>query len=220
MTLCATHPHIAKLWHPTKNKILPSAVTFGSRKIIFWICESGHEHSMSVYHKVYGISCPECRTSTEKKLCDFLKQSYEVRWSAKFDWCKSKTTEFHLLFDFELLNFKILIELDGDQHFKDVKSWKTVADEIMLNDVYKMKCAIKNGYSVIRLKQMNVYYNKNNWQEKLTNVIKKYNLSSVIYIDDKDNYAKHKKAFDEYVEIKNDIIVKPTKVTKNKILKN
>jgi len=41
------------------------------------------------------------------------------------------------------------------------------------NDLYKMKCANDNGFSVIRILQVNVWKNKYNWLSELNENIEK-----------------------------------------------
>ncbi len=58
--LAATHPELAKEWHPTKNGILtPNDVFAGTNKKQWWICSKGHEWKINVaYRKKYN--CPYC----------------------------------------------------------------------------------------------------------------------------------------------------------------
>jgi very-short-patch-repair endonuclease len=72
----------------------------------------------------------------------------------------------HLPYDFVLSEDKIIIELDGLQHFEQVSNWQS-PEETHLNDVYKMKCANENGYSVIRLLQTDVFYDTYDWLNEL-----------------------------------------------------
>jgi hypothetical protein len=59
-SLLVTHPHIAKLWHPTKNgKLTPLDVTPGSNKIVWWKCEEGHEWKSPVTARKRG-GCAYC----------------------------------------------------------------------------------------------------------------------------------------------------------------
>lgn len=54
-------PHMAKLWHPTKNgDIDPTQVTPGSSKLLWWQCEQGHEWQAKAYTIKAGCSCPYC----------------------------------------------------------------------------------------------------------------------------------------------------------------
>lgn len=60
-----------------------------------------------------------------------IKDQYKV------DWCKNIK---HLPFDFVLEEHKIIIELDGESHFKQVAKWKPF-EHNRDRDLYKMKCA-------------------------------------------------------------------------------
>jgi len=53
----------------------------------------------------------------------------------------------------------------------------------MLNvSFYKMNEANKNGYTVIRIIQEDVFFDKNDWKNKLVKVIKKYDKPENVYI--------------------------------------
>ena len=45
--LFTTYPEVAAQWHPIKNVLLPFEVTAGSTKVIWWLCENGHEWDAS-----------------------------------------------------------------------------------------------------------------------------------------------------------------------------
>ena len=58
-------PEIAALWHPTKNGDLrPDAVTLGSEKKVWWICENGHDYEQTIIAKTRidgrANGCPYC----------------------------------------------------------------------------------------------------------------------------------------------------------------
>lgn len=67
---------------------------------------------------------------------------------------------------------KIIIELDGESHFKQVAKWKTF-EHNRERDLYKMKCAQENGFSIIRILQEDVYFNKYDWLQELKDNINK-----------------------------------------------
>jgi len=55
------YPALAHQWHPKKNGHLsPSAVTPGSSKRVWWLCENGHEWKAVVGERVKGTGCPFC----------------------------------------------------------------------------------------------------------------------------------------------------------------
>lgn len=54
-------PELARQWHPTKNiPLLPSQVTKGSCRIVWWRCERGHEWKAAVKLRTEGNGCPYC----------------------------------------------------------------------------------------------------------------------------------------------------------------
>ena len=69
-------------------------------------------------------------------------------------------------FDFALEDKKIIIELDGKQHFKQVRDW-ALPEDTRKRDKYKMAKANANGFSVIRLIQLDVLINTYNWLDEL-----------------------------------------------------
>ena len=117
-----------------------------------------------------GRGCPSCINKTEQKLYELLSQIYPLlEKQYKVEWCKNKS---YLPFDFVLKSLKIIIELDGPQHFIQVSNWKA-PEETRLGDLYKMKCANDNGFSVIRILQEDVYYDRYDWLSELVTSIKK-----------------------------------------------
>ena len=78
----------------------------------------------------------------------------------------------------------------GPQHFKQIGNW--LSPELTnINDVYKMKCANDNGYSVIRLLQKDIWHNRYDWlEELLDNIYKIITEQKVqnIYMCKKDEY--------------------------------
>ena len=67
----------------------------------------------------------------------------------------------YMPYDFVIEEYKVIIELDGIQHFKQVSNWDS-PEETQLRDKYKMEKANANGYSVIRILQDDVYNDKYN----------------------------------------------------------
>ena len=131
-------------------------------------CNKEFETQLSSVSK--GIWCPYCVNKTELILFNSLKEFYiTLERQFKVEWCKNKK---HLPFDFIIEERKIIIELDGKQHFEQVGKWLS-PEETMTNDLYKMKCANDNGFSVIRILQKDVYNNKYDWLNDLISNIEK-----------------------------------------------
>ena len=59
--IVTVEPHMAMLWHPTRNgQLKPTDVTPGSSKKIWWQCEKGHSWQAPPYSVKNGTSCPYC----------------------------------------------------------------------------------------------------------------------------------------------------------------
>ena len=103
------------------------------------------------------------------KLYDILIKNYPtLQQQYKVEWCKKKT---YLPFDFVIPEYNIIIELDGPQHFIQISNWSSPKEQ-QINDKYKMDCANKNNYSVIRLTQEDVFYDTYDWLSELNDNIK------------------------------------------------
>jgi very-short-patch-repair endonuclease len=135
-----------------------------------------------------GVWCSFCVNKTEQILFNKLIEIYPLLVRQfKVEWCKNIK---HLPFDFVIQERKIIIELDGKQHFEQIGNWQT-PEETRKNDLYKMKSANKNGYSVIRILQKDVYKNKYDWlHELIANIEKIYHEKIVqnIYMCKNNEY--------------------------------
>ena len=59
--LATLNPELAAEWHPTKNGDLkPSELLPGSKKLVWWRCEKGHEWTAFPAARVGGSGCPIC----------------------------------------------------------------------------------------------------------------------------------------------------------------
>ena len=156
------------------NIINPRQVVKGSGNKYYFICEYNHDFNSSL-DQISGKNswCPICVNKTEKKLYEQLLQIYpNIVSQFRADWCKNIISKRNLPFDFVLEEQKIIIELDGKQHFVQIWNWKT-PEEQFENDQYKEKCANENGYSVIRILQEDVWNDAYDWLNELTqNIIK------------------------------------------------
>lgn len=119
-------------------------------------------------HKNYPQGCPYCVNKTETKLYEKLLPLYPTLIiQYKQEWCKKLK---HLPFDFCIPEYKIIIELDGPQHFQQISNWSS-PEEQFENDKYKEKCANDNEYSVIRILQEDVFYDTYDWCKELCETI-------------------------------------------------
>jgi len=156
-----------------KNKLKPREVFKSTKDKYIFNCNCGHEFEADLGNIVNNRWCPYCVNKTEQKLFDNLQPIYtNLMQQYKVDWCKSDTTKKCYPFDFILEEQKIIIELDGIQHFEQVSNWDS-PENVQERDKHKMKQANDNGYSVIRILQEDVYYDTYQWLEELKENIEK-----------------------------------------------
>ena len=100
----------------------------------------------------------------------------------------------YLPFDFCIPELKIIIELDGRQHFIQVSNWSS-PEETYENDLFKEMCAKENGYSVIRIIQEDVLNDTYDWLAKLVMTIEGIRNSGNI----KNHYLCENNEYDKFI---------------------
>lgn len=60
--LATTYPALAAQWHqPRNSELTPKAVSHGSHRSVWWVCEIGHEYKAAVVDRtLLGNGCPYC----------------------------------------------------------------------------------------------------------------------------------------------------------------
>ena len=111
----------------------------------------------------------------------------------RFDWCRFSKTNNIMPFDFGLIDKKILIELDGEQHFSQVSNWDS-PESTQSKDIEKIKNSIEKYYSIIHIYQKEVWNDTYNWKDILTKVIKYLDKNKepiALFISCSDKYETH-----------------------------
>lgn len=138
--------------------------------------------------------CPQ----TERKLLDFLQHEFRgsVRRSVKFDWCRNPKGD-RYEFDFHLPEMGVLIELDGMQHFVQVRRWKSPQAR-RESDVRKMREALARGFSFVRVSQPEVASDSIPWEDEVAEAIGAPADASFV-AGDPHRYDEHLKALERTV---------------------
>ena len=189
---CFASVERSKNWS-VKNKKKPTEVFKSSAEIFIFDCDKCcNEFKSKLCHITDGSWCPNCRYKTEDIVYNKLNTIYpSIKRQFKVDWCKNKK---HLPFDFVIEERKIIIELDGIAHFIQVAKWKT-PEHNRIRDLYKMKCANENGFSIIRILQEDVFKNKYDWLKELIEnieIITSDKTVQNIYMCKNDEYKEFK----------------------------
>ena len=163
------------------NKYDYSKINYiNARTKIIIICKKHGEYEQTPDSHLRGCGCPFCINKTEFILYEYTQLlNYTITKQFKQDWCKNNNTNKYLPFDFCIEEYKIIIELDGIQHFEQVSNWSS-PEEQFKNDKYKQTCANENGYSIIRLLQEDVFNDKYDWKTELVNNIEKIKTDNII----------------------------------------
>jgi very-short-patch-repair endonuclease len=147
----------SKIWSK-KNNTQDHQVSISSSKRFFFDClKCSHFYKQTPSDKTKGQGCPNCKNKTERKVADFLKEN-DVKFKKEFKIDSNKR------YDFCLPDFNLIIEIDGEQHFRQVRNWKS-CEYTIENDIKKMKTAIENDYSILRIYQPDIWEEKIDWKK-------------------------------------------------------
>lgn len=189
-----------------KNGILMNTYNKDDLKIR---CDRDHIFISSAQKILSNEWCKICnsKNKTETKLYEWLTQ-VGVSFTTQhiFPW-----TEKPFRYDFVIEDIKLIIEVDGDQHFRKVSNWSD--PEITRDsDVRKTFFAMTHDYSVIRIYQPDVWNDTIPWKSKLLQYLKVWDPPILVFLtSDIDLY-------DTYLdEMKSLISLEAKELTKSRI---
>ena len=124
-SLAAKNPELAKEWHPTKNgNLKPTEISNCSGKKVWWLIivnNVKYEWQACVSHRASGSTHPALAQS---RLCKMISEALEkaqvIFTQEKIFANCSAAPKGRLRYDFFLNNEELLIEGDGEQHFKHI----------------------------------------------------------------------------------------------------
>jgi very-short-patch-repair endonuclease len=147
-------------WSKT-NKQQPHEVALYCNDKFEFTCDAcQHPFSTSLDNIVKGKWCPTCKNKTEKLVLEFVQNLYSKK-DVKRQFKHQKVRNIRELpFDICILSHKIIIEVDGRQHFEDVSHFDSKAKNQCQRDCEKMRIIFEEGYSIIRIVQEDVWTEK------------------------------------------------------------
>ena len=116
----------------------------GSHKYLTVICPKHGEWDVLQTNHLSGYGCPKCLHKAEGRICEYiLKKNILIREY------KIKTKRY----DFYLPQFNLIIERDGEQHYKDsqIRGGVIKVKDQQRNDKLKTKYAKENNFRIARL---------------------------------------------------------------------
>lgn len=134
--------------------ILIGKYTLGKNKSLFHCNNCGHDFKKRASDLIYGYhtGCPYCASShlETNTVRVFKKMGINYKYQVRF---KGLVDTQYLSYDFYLDDYNLLIELDGDQHFKPFKRFGGIKrfHKQQYHDQLKENYAKDNGYNLLRI---------------------------------------------------------------------
>ena len=141
-------PEIAMEWHPTKNKIGPTEVVYGSSKKAWWLCDvCGHEWSTHIVSRVrngYSVTgCPICNSGTSTSLPEQAILYYLENAVGEI---KHRTCdEIGMELDIYIPSLNVAIEYDGIYWHKNKNNNDKIKTELCNINQIRLIRIRKNG---------------------------------------------------------------------------
>ena len=129
--------------------------SYKSRTEVQIKCKKHGWFTQLAYAHLRGQGCPKCKESYGERLIRLYLSNNEIKYKyqKKFNDCKNKS---YLFFDFYIPSKNVLIEFDGEQHFKVTRNetfgGKEVLKKIKENDRIKNNYCKQNNIKLIRIK--------------------------------------------------------------------
>lgn len=169
------YPEVAKEWDYEKNfPITPNQVAPHSMKKFYWICtkcEHSYFSSLNTRTKPGGRGCPKCATSKGEKIISKYLFDNNIIYSPQFMFYDCRYInplpfDFAIFNDFDKKDLLLLIEYDGELHFKPYRKMEDSYEKFMntqRNDKIKNKYCKDNNINLLRIS----YWDKDNIKEIL-----------------------------------------------------
>jgi len=135
-----------------KNKLKPTEITCNSGRKVWWECSKcGYKWRARIIDRSNGGGCPNCCPKSYvveqiKQLLNDWNVKFEIE--KKFKTCKNKLC---LPFDFYLYDYNLLIEYNGEQHYKRT-GWDKNEDKLVrtqLTDSIKREWCQQNNIDLL-----------------------------------------------------------------------
>lgn len=151
----------------------PLDISMNDGKKRYFICENNHSFSIApICITLQNQWCSKCpKRKTEKKMLDWLETlGTPIIYDKPCNWCINPKTKKKLRYDFVLEEYKLIIELDGRQHWEEVNAFEPL-ENIQYRDNIKENFAEERGYTLIRIKQPDVWLDKYDWKATILETI-------------------------------------------------
>lgn len=208
--LATTRPDLAEEWDYDKNDILPTEVTAGAFKDVWWKCKNNHSWKARISARDYRNGCPYCNGKSRTSLPEQIVYYYCKKY---FPDTVNMYSINGVSYDIYIPSRKIVIEYDGSAWHsnKDTDYKFTVASEAGLT-LYKISGVIEDlHYNVYTFNDRSLKVNvKDN---ALVSILYKFLLEVFNINEDFSDYSKaYSFAVRQKSNIKSNIITLPDSI--------
>lgn len=208
--LVTTRPDLAEEWDYDKNAILPTEVTAGAFKDVWWKCKNNHSWRARISARDYRNGCPYCNGKSRTSLPEQIVYYYCKKY---FPDTVNMYSINGVSYDIYIPSRKIVIEYDGSAWHsnKDTNYKFTVASEAGLT-LYKISGVAEDlHYNVYTFNDRSLKVNiKDN---ALVSVLYKFLLEIFNINEDFSDYSKaYSFAVRQKSNIKSSIITLPDNI--------
>ncbi len=189
--MCFNRSVASKLDQLTERGVLwnglvdPRTIAKGSGKKAGWKCARCAHLWYAMVKNVTSnrCGCPKCVNKTQALVHDFVTEllpdvDVHAEWSP--DWLGRKR------FDIAIPSLRLIIEVDGDQHYVQVSNWAP-PHITQANDRWKEERAAENGFTVFRIRTKFIWAKESKWKHRLTELVDKHDETPMErYLEDSE----------------------------------
>lgn len=140
--LATTNPDLIEEWDFEKNEILPTQITSGSHKNVWWKCSNGHSWFATVKNRANGAGCKMCFQERHSSFAERAIYYYTSRFFPDAIWNYETKELGRFEIDIFIPSIRVGIEYDGQKWHKDT-----------IRDIKKDKLCLKNHIRLIRVRE-------------------------------------------------------------------
>lgn len=132
-----------------------STIYIDSTKKVIITCDQHGDFKQLPFMHLRGSGCKKCKDTVGEKCITSLLNQYNIKFEgqAKFPSAKFKNSGYPMIFDFYLPDYNLLIEYDGEQHFRaiDFFGGKKGFKQTQKRDAEKNEYCLTNNIKLLRI---------------------------------------------------------------------
>jgi len=171
----------SKYWHSSKNYETPRDVRKSTHTKYWFICNiCSNVFDIAPHKIVEGKWCSKCLYKGQRAVYDCIAQ-LDSNALCDRSLCPNIKITHALRYDIILHSLRIIIEVMGEQHYRQVRNWNP-PHITQSTDIYKMKEAMSRGYTYICIMSEDVRADCAKYLDMLKIHLKRHDTPQLIFI--------------------------------------